>query len=82
MGLRKIMAEKKSKDYRGPNHIELWYEPETPVIHRMVFRGMPQAKGGPDSVSMELVDQDFLGPQFFDHNKHHGKEIQIIEEDY
>jgi hypothetical protein len=82
MGLRKIMAEKKSKDYRGPNHIELWYEPETLVIQRMVFAGMPQAKGGPNSVSMELVDQDFLGPQFFDHNKHHGKEIHIIEEDY
>ena len=80
-GMRKIRAEKKSKDHRGPNHIELWYDPETLVIQRMVFRGMPQAKGGPDSVSMELVDQKDLGPRFFDHNSHHGKEIQVIEED-
>lgn len=79
--LRKLMAEKKSKDYRGPNRIELWYDPETVVIQRMVFEGMPQTKGGPNSVSMELVGQEFLGPLFFRHESHHGKDVKVIEED-
>lgn len=80
-GLRKLMAEKKSKDYRGPNRIELWYDPETVVIQRMVFEGMPQAKGGPSSVSMELVGQEFLGPLYFRHESHHGNDVKVIEED-
>lgn len=81
-GLQKLLAEKKSSDHRGPNRIELWYDPETVVIQRMVFEGLPQAKGGPNKVFMELIDQDVLAPDFFRHDYHHGKDAKVIIEDY
>ena len=80
-GWRGIEAEKKSVEYRGPNKIELWYDPVTGVIHRMIFDGMPQARGGPTSVSVELQEQRDLGPDFFHHQSHHGNDTKVIEED-
>jgi hypothetical protein len=80
-GLRGLRAEKKSPEFRGARRVDLWYEPRTGVIHRMVFDGMPQARGGPHSVSVELVEQRELDPQFFRHESHHAPNRKVIEED-
>jgi hypothetical protein len=80
-GRRGLLAEKKSAEYRGPRRVELWYDPATGVIHRMVFAGLPKARGGPDSVAVELVDQDPLPPDFFQHIAHHTPDRRVIEED-
>jgi hypothetical protein len=80
-GKRGLLAIKKSVEYRGPNRVELWYDPATGVIHRMVFAGMPKARGGPDSVSVELLEQRDLGGDFFRHQTHHAADRRVIEED-
>ena len=78
---RGLLAIKKSVEYRGPNRVELWYDPATGVIHRMVFDGMPKARGGPDSVAVELLDRRELGDDFFRHQSHHAADRRVIEED-
>jgi len=80
-GNRGLLAVKKSAEYRGPNRVELWYDPATGVIHRMVFAGMPKARGGPDSVAVELLEQRDLGGDFFRHQTHHAADRRVIEED-
>ena len=80
-GWRGLMALKKSADYRGPRQVELWYDAATGVIHRMVFDGMPRARGGPNSVAVELSEQRDLGAAFFKHESHHGPDREVIEED-
>ncbi len=80
-GLRGLRAEKKSPEFRGARRVDLWYDARTSVIHRMVFAGMPQARGGPNAVSVELIDQRDLGPDFFRHGSHHGPDRKVIEED-
>ena len=80
-GKRGLLAVKKSAEYRGPNRVELWYDAKTGVIHRMVFAGMPKARGGPDSVSVELLEQRELGSDFFRHQTHHAADRRVIEED-
>lgn len=80
-GNRGLLAMKKSAEYRGPNRVELWYGATTGVIHRMVFVGMPKARGGPDSVAVELLEQRELGNDFFRHQAHHAADRRVIEED-
>jgi hypothetical protein len=80
-GQRGQLAVKKSSDYRGPNRVELWYDADTGVIHRMVFAGMPKARGGPDSVAVELVDQRDLAADFFKHQSHQAPDRRVVEED-
>lgn len=80
-GKRGLLAIKKSSEYRGPNRVELWYDPATRVIHRMVFTGMPKARGGPDRVAVELLEQRDLGGDFFRHQTHHAADRRVIEED-
>lgn len=80
-GWRALRAEKRSPEYRGPNVVEIWYEAKTGVIHRMVFDGMPRARGGPNSVAVELLEQRNLGANFFQHESHHGPGRHVVEED-
>ncbi|MDY3558762.1 hypothetical protein R5W23_005919 [Gemmata sp. JC673] len=80
-GKRGLLAVKKSAEYRGPNRVELWYHPATGVVHRMVFAGMPKARGGPDSVAVELLEQRDLGGDFFKHPAHHAADRRVVEED-
>lgn len=80
-GLAGIQALKKSREYRGPNRVELWYDRSSGVIHRMVFGGLPRARGGPTSVAVELVEQRELSDEFFQHQAHHAADRLVIEED-
>ncbi|MFO0877931.1 MAG: hypothetical protein U0840_11310 [Gemmataceae bacterium] len=80
-GKRGLLAVKKSPEYRGPNRVELWYNPATGIIHRMLFAGMPKARGGPDRVAVELLEQRALGNEFFHHQMHHAADRRVIEED-
>lgn len=80
-GQRGLLAQKKSAEHRGPNRVELWYDPTTGVIQRMVFSGMPKARGGPDHVAVELLEQRDLGNDFFRHKTHHDANRRVVEED-
>jgi hypothetical protein len=80
-GRRGLLAEKKSAEHRGPRRVELWYDPTSGVIQRMVFTGMPKARGGPDSVAVELEHAHELPADFFQHTSHHTPDRRVIEED-
>lgn len=80
-GLRGLGFEKKSQEHRGPRRVEVWYDPRTRVVRRMEFEGLPRARGGPSAVSVALIEQRDLGPDFFRHGSHHGPDRQVIEED-
>jgi hypothetical protein len=80
-GWRGLQAIKKSPEHRGPKRVELWYDPSSGIIHRMVFHGLPKARGGPDSVAVELVEQRDLGESYFQHPSHHAADRRVIEED-
>lgn len=80
-GQRGLLAQKKSAEYRGPNRVELWYDANTGVIQRMVFAGLPKARGGPDRVAVELLEQRDLGDAFFQHKTHHNGDRRVVEED-
>lgn len=80
-GKRGLLAIKKSVEYRGPNQVEIWYDPATGIIQRMIFAGMPKARGGPDSVAVELLEQRQLGNDFFKHPSHHSADRRVVEED-
>lgn len=80
-GWKGLLAERKSPEHRGPQRVELWYDAATAVIHRMVFDGLPQARGGPKSVAIELVSRDVLADDFFLHGSHHDPNRRVIEED-
>jgi hypothetical protein len=80
-GRRGLLAEKKSAEFRGPRRVELWYDPASGVIQRMVFAGMPKARGGPGSVTVELTNQRELPADFFHHTAHHTPDRRVIEED-
>ncbi|MEZ6142821.1 MAG: hypothetical protein R3B84_19840 [Zavarzinella sp.] len=80
-GNNALLAIKKLAEFRGPNRVELWYDNATGVIQRMVFKGMPKARGGPDSVEVELLNRRELGKDFFQHQAHHDNSRQVVEED-
>jgi hypothetical protein len=80
-GLAGILALKRSSEYRGPARVELRHELRSGVIKRMRFQGMPRQRGGPDEVSVELVESRDLGRDFFRHESHHGGDRRIIEEE-
>lgn len=80
-GWRGLLARKRSVLDRGPREVEIRYDPKTGVISRMTFQGMPQAKGGPDHLKVELIDQKALATDFFKHNQHHDRNRKVILED-
>lgn len=80
-GHRGLLAKKKSVEYRGPNRVELWYDSATGVIHQMMFAGMPKARGGPDRLVVDLLDQQERDNGFFQHTSHHTADRRVIEED-
>jgi hypothetical protein len=80
-GLRGLGFEKKTQEHRGPRRVEVWYDPASRVVRRMEFAGLPRARGGPNAVSVELIEQRGLGPDFFRHGSHHGPDRKVVEMD-
>ncbi len=72
-----LTGTRKSKDVCGPKEIRIEYDRETGVIERLFLEGLPRRGGGPRSVSVELVDQQPLGPEFFTRAFHHNPEREI-----
>jgi hypothetical protein len=48
---------------------------------RMTFDRLPQANGGPRTVTLELVTEHPLDPEFFRHESHHDRDRKVIAED-
>ena len=78
--LRCMVATRKENTLGGPKRVTLWYDDTSGAIHRMLMERLPQARGGPRSVLLELIEQSDLGPDFFDHTSHHDTSRTVIEE--
>ncbi|MFM7129447.1 MAG: hypothetical protein ACKO0V_08835 [bacterium] len=75
-----VMIARKKPGVRGPREVAIFYDQETGIIHEMIFRGLPQAQGGPSNVSVTLVSQESLDPAFFNHQFHHDSAREVIQE--
>ena len=60
--------------------IETWFNPEFGALHRLDLAGLPQQRGGPSAVRIELLEERDLGSDFFSHTSHHGPDREVIEE--
>ena len=80
-GLSLLRADMKDSAGRGPRRVDLLFDPESGVIRRMVFDGLPRARGGPRSVAVELIGQGALQDSFFSHEAHHEPGRPVEEED-
>lgn len=77
---RQIIATRKPSATGGPKRVTIHYDAETGLIHAMVLERLPQARGGPRSVELTLVDSSDLGPGFFGHAAHHEATREVVEE--
>ena len=79
-GWYRLEATRRESARGGPKNVVIWYEPETGTIQRMLMDRLPQAKGGPRSLWLELVSRRDLGPDFYQHQAHHEAEREVIKE--
>lgn len=70
-GLRGLHGIRRDASRGGAKEIELWFDPATGLIHRMVCTGLPRNHGGPASVAIRLTSTTLLPFEFFDHKSHH-----------
>lgn len=75
-----LVCIKKSHEYRGARQVLLWYDAKTGVIRKMQFEGLPQARGGPASVAVDLVEQGRKPDRFYQHASHHDSNREVVEE--
>jgi hypothetical protein len=80
-GMRTIAGTRKRGVARGPRSFEMTYDPVSGTIRQMIFDGLPQARGGPRRVAVELTDSSPLPERFFGHEFHHEIDRQVEEED-
>jgi hypothetical protein len=75
----RLIAERKSRDVRGPKHVEIEFDSTSGTIYHMLLDGLPRGGGGPKSVSLELVSRTDLGTKFFSHEAHHntGRQVKV-----
>lgn len=78
--LRQIKAYRKAIVSGGPKEVTIWYHEDTGLIQSMLLGRLPQARGGPRSILIELIGTDDLGPEFFNHDAHHDSSRVVIEE--
>jgi hypothetical protein len=79
-GLWKIRGIRRSQNQGGSREIELWFDPETNLVDRMILRGLPRASGGPQSIEIQLCSTDPMPPNFFKHAAHHDHNRLILTE--
>lgn len=70
-GIRKLRALRQRQAQGGPKEVELWFDPATGVVERMVLRQLPRGNGGPRSLELVLVSAEPLPDAFFRHESHH-----------
>jgi len=78
---RSIVARRRADASRGPKDVAIEYDAETARVMRMTFDRLPQANGGPRTVTLELVTEHPLDPEFFRHESHHDRDRKVIAED-
>lgn len=78
--MRRLHAYRKANIEGGPKEVTIWYYKKTGLIQSIVLDRLPQARGGPRSILIDLIGTDALGPEFFDHKAHHDRSRVVSEE--
>lgn len=75
----KLRGVRRSPDQGGPREIEIWFQPQSGLLERMILHELPRGKGGPRSIAIILQSTEPLPPDFFNHARHHeaGRIIQM-----
>ena len=79
-GLKLMKAVRRSSAQGGPKDVWIWYEPETGQIRRMRMDRLPMARGGPRSITLDLISTDTLPDGFYSHEFHHERPRELIVE--
>lgn len=66
-----LKAERKSRDVRGPNKMQITFRRKSGVIVTLEMHGLPRARGGPEALRLTLTSDATLPPDFFNHSAHH-----------
>ena len=64
-GCWKLVGKRRSPDQGGPREIEVWFQPDSGLLERLILRQMPRANGGPRSLAIILRSTEPLPPDFF-----------------
>ena len=78
--LKGLRGSRHSAAQGGPKEIELWFDPATGQIHRMLLNGLPRGAGGPASIALELASTAPLPQDFFHHQAHHEPSRRVEAE--
>ena len=79
-GLSCLRATRKPGQRGGPRTVDIYYDAATAVIERMTLDRLPQAKGGPRRLTMQLISEEPLAKDFFRHESHHSPDREVIAE--
>jgi hypothetical protein len=78
--VRKLRAVRQRQAQGGPKEVELWFDPASGVIERLILRQLPRNHGGPRSLELVLLSSDPLPDAFFRHESHHEPDRPILLE--
>ena len=79
--LGRLVANRKSRDIRGPKTMEILFDRSDGAIRRMVLDGLPRGHGGPKKIELVLISEGILGDEFYSHEFHHDGQRKIKRED-
>jgi len=78
--LKGLHGVRRSDEQGGAKEIELWFEPGSGLIHRLVLNGLPRRNGSPARLAFILESDSALPHDHFQHETHHEPGRQVIEE--
>lgn len=78
--VRKLRAVRQRQAQGGPKEVELWFDPASGVIDRLILRQLPRNNGGPRSLELVLLSSDPPPDAFFRHESHHEPDRPILLE--
>lgn len=75
----KLRGFRRSHEQGGPREIELWFDPDTGLVQRMILNELPRGNGGPRSIAIILRSTEAMAPDYFQHTSHHepGRRVQV-----
>lgn len=79
--IRVLTAERKSPDHIGPRRVEITYSVKSGLIRQLRLVDLPRENGIQITVLLTLIEERYLGADFFHHESHHepGLKIQVEE---
>ncbi len=79
-GLKRIKATRRRSAQGGPRYVWIWFEPVTGQVRRMRMDRLPMARGGPRSITLDLIHENRFPDGYFSHEFHHDQNRNILTE--